>query len=233
MKKLSVRALIALICLSSLCWADWKSDLKKELLGQEVMLRVDVYKIRFQESLDISQGKDVTNFDRTGFYYKSGLMKDDNPNELANRIDAKGVEVFKAGTLVKIHEVETDDDRVKVKFSTTGDKGAVTFHFEKKEGIEGFKELYKKVFVVDTRAEILAAHPEWPPEILESIKKGEVEIGMDQAQVEATLGPPARIRKSKSAEGTFEIWEYALATKGIHVTFNSGHVEKVEEVEGQ
>jgi hypothetical protein len=227
-------ALILLLVFALARAGSWQDELEKSLINQEVMLKVDVYKIRFQDSgFGFSQGKDVTNFDKTGFFYKSGIMKDDNPNELANRINAKGVEVFKAGTIVKIHEVEKHDDRIKIKFSTTGDKGAVTFHFEEKDGEQGFQNLYRQVFVVDNRKDLIATHPEWSAEILEKIKKGEVDIGFDEIQVEATFGPPAQVKKSKTSAGTSTIWIYYQATKVVQITFVDGKVESVDEEDRQ
>lgn len=231
------RLLTLLFVLSStmLLAADWKEDVKKDLLDKEVMLRADVFKIRFKDAIGfgIGTGHDVTNFDKTGFYYKSGVYRDDNAEELSNRIDAKGVEIFKAGTLVTLYEMETKDDKVKIKFKTSGDKGAVTFHFEKRDGYEGFFNLYKQVFVVDNRNQILAAHPEWPAEILDAIKKGEILVGMDEDQVQATLGPPARTRKSTNSDGTLVNWDYTLSTKQLRVSFLDGKVHEIEELEGQ
>lgn len=231
------RLLTVLFILSAigLFASDWKGDTKKDLLNKEVMLRADVFKIRFKDSLGfgLGTGHDVTNFDKSGFYYKSGVYRDDNAEELSNRINAKGVEVFKAGSLVTLYEIDIEDDNVKIKFKTTGDKGAVTFHYDKSEGKDGFFNLYKQVFVFDNRREILAAHPDWPAEVLNAINKGEVLVGMDEDQVQATLGPPARTRKSTNADGTFVKWDYALSTKSLQISFLDGKVHEVEELEGQ
>lgn len=215
--------------------ANWKEDLKTSLLNKEVMLRADVSKIRFRDSIGfgLGTGHDVTNFDKTGFYYKSGIYRNANAEDLKNRIHAEGVEVFRAGINVTLYEVDADDDNVKIKFKTSGDKGAVTFHFDKSEGLDGFQALYKQVFVVDNRKEILGAHPEWPAEIRQAIEKGDVEIGMDRNQVEATLGPPAKTKKSKTADGNQNILVYFLPTKTLEVTLVEGHVTQVDESEGQ
>lgn len=202
-------------------------------MNKEVMLHADVYKIRFRDSLGfgIGTGHDVTNFDKTGFYYKSGLYKDDDPEHLKGRIHAEGVESFRAGTLVTIYEVNADDDNVKLKFKTTGTK--LRSLFDKKDGVNGFKELYKQVFVVDNREEILSAHPDWSPDIVQSIRNKELKIGMTTDQVAAAMGPASRTKKSMSAEGTFDIWDYAFPTKTLEVTFGEGIVERVDEIQGQ
>jgi hypothetical protein len=59
------------------------------------------------------------------------------------------------------------------------------------------------------RQDLVAAHPEWPPEILGAVASGVICAGMTPAMVRAAWGHPRRIASDESAVTPRDIWHYA------------------------
>ena len=62
--------------------------------------------------------------------------------------------------------------------------------------------------VLTYRGQQLKAHPEWPAEIIEIIKAGDIFIGMTKDQVMASRGRPLHINKTTGEWGVHEQWCY-------------------------
>jgi hypothetical protein len=59
------------------------------------------------------------------------------------------------------------------------------------------------------RQDLVAAHPEWPPEILGAMASGVISAGMSPEMVRAAWGRPTRISSDGSAWHQRDIWHYA------------------------
>jgi hypothetical protein len=59
------------------------------------------------------------------------------------------------------------------------------------------------------RQDLVAAHPEWPPEILGAVASGVICAGMTPEMVRAAWGRPTRSSSDGSALNPRDIWHYA------------------------
>jgi hypothetical protein len=59
------------------------------------------------------------------------------------------------------------------------------------------------------RQDLVAAHPEWPPEILGAVASGVICAGMTPEMVRAAWGRPTRLSSDGSAVPPRDIWHYA------------------------
>jgi hypothetical protein len=59
------------------------------------------------------------------------------------------------------------------------------------------------------RRDLVAAHPEWPPEILGAVASGVICAGMSPEMVRAAWGHPLRVAPNGSALTPRDIWHYA------------------------
>ncbi len=59
------------------------------------------------------------------------------------------------------------------------------------------------------RQDLVAAHPEWPPEILGAMASGVISAGMTPDMVRAAWGHPTRISSDGSAWHQRDTWHYA------------------------
>jgi hypothetical protein len=60
-----------------------------------------------------------------------------------------------------------------------------------------------------TRQDLVAAHAEWPPEILGAVASGVICAGMTPEMVRAAWGRPIRVSSDGSALNPRHIWHYA------------------------
>jgi hypothetical protein len=58
------------------------------------------------------------------------------------------------------------------------------------------------------RQDMVAAHPEWPPEILGAVASGVISAGMTSDMVRAAWGRPTRVSFSRSELHQRDIWHY-------------------------
>jgi hypothetical protein len=58
------------------------------------------------------------------------------------------------------------------------------------------------------RQDIVAAHPEWPPEIRGAVAFGVISAGMTSDMVRAAWGRPARVSSSRSELHQHDTWHY-------------------------
>jgi hypothetical protein len=60
-----------------------------------------------------------------------------------------------------------------------------------------------------SREDLVAAHPEWPPEIRGAVASGVICAGMSPEMVRAAWGYPIRISSDESVMNPPDIWHYA------------------------
>jgi hypothetical protein len=60
-----------------------------------------------------------------------------------------------------------------------------------------------------SRQDLVAAHPEWPPEILGAVASGVICAGMSSEMVRAAWGHPLRVAPDGSILNPRDIWHYA------------------------
>lgn len=77
---------------------------------------------------------------------------------------------------------------------------------------------------IKRRQEAIAAHPEWPTDVKEAVKTGNVFAGMNAEQVIASWGEPSRRNVTGGMYGHSEQWVYGPGVDATYLYFEEGRL---------